>query len=116
MGQVRRGTVGKVVEKIHGLGRRGVQFAAFPETVFPHYACFAFVQPAYAISAQHHQVNKPSSYPRPPPMPLVRPASGAIGVNERDGGSLYNTQLLFDADGTLLQHRRASDHNKYVEK
>jgi aliphatic nitrilase len=30
----------------------------------------------------------------------------AIGVNERDGGSLYNTQLLFDADGTLIQHRR----------
>jgi aliphatic nitrilase len=26
----------------------------------------------------------------------------SIGVNERDGGTLYNTQLLFDADGTLL--------------
>src|SRR6267154_2937720 len=30
----------------------------------------------------------------------------SIGVNERDGGTVYNTQLLFDADGTLLQHRR----------
>jgi aliphatic nitrilase len=30
----------------------------------------------------------------------------SIGVNERDGGSLYNTQLLFDADGTLIQRRR----------
>jgi nitrilase len=30
----------------------------------------------------------------------------ALGINERDGGSLYNTQLLFDADGTLLQRRR----------
>jgi aliphatic nitrilase len=30
----------------------------------------------------------------------------AIGVNERDGGTLYNTQLLFDADGTLIQRRR----------
>jgi aliphatic nitrilase len=30
----------------------------------------------------------------------------SIGVNERDGGTLYNSQLLFDADGTLLQHRR----------
>src|SRR5262249_21999903 len=27
-------------------------------------------------------------------------------VNERDGGTLYNAQLLFDADGTLIQHRR----------
>ena len=25
----------------------------------------------------------------------------SIGVNERDGGSLYNTQLLFDADGEI---------------
>ena len=30
----------------------------------------------------------------------------SIGVNERDGGTLYNTQLLFDADGTLIQMRR----------
>src|SRR5262249_40044 len=29
----------------------------------------------------------------------------SIGVNERDGGTLYNTQLLFDADGMLLPHR-----------
>jgi hypothetical protein len=30
----------------------------------------------------------------------------SIGVNERDGGSLFNSQLLFDADGTLIQRRR----------
>jgi nitrilase len=30
----------------------------------------------------------------------------SIGVNERDGGTVYNTQLLFDADGTLIQRRR----------
>jgi len=30
----------------------------------------------------------------------------SIGVNERDGQTLYNTQLLFDADGTLIQRRR----------
>jgi len=29
-----------------------------------------------------------------------------LGVNERDHGSLYNTQLLFDADGTLKLKRR----------
>ena len=29
-----------------------------------------------------------------------------IGVNERDGGSIYNTLLFFDADGTLIQRRR----------
>jgi nitrilase len=29
----------------------------------------------------------------------------SVGVNERDGGTLY-TQLLFGTDGTLIQHRR----------
>jgi aliphatic nitrilase len=29
-----------------------------------------------------------------------------LGVNERDYGSLYNTQLIFDADGALLLKRR----------
>ncbi len=29
-----------------------------------------------------------------------------VGVNERDHGSLYNTQLVFDADGSLVQARR----------
>jgi aliphatic nitrilase len=29
-----------------------------------------------------------------------------LGVNERDGGSIYNTQLIFDADGTLALKRR----------
>ena len=30
----------------------------------------------------------------------------ALGVNERDGGSLYNAQLLFDADGRIALKRR----------
>jgi nitrilase len=29
-----------------------------------------------------------------------------VGVNERDGGSLYNTQLVFDANGALVLKRR----------
>jgi predicted amidohydrolase len=40
-----------------------------------------------------------------------------IGVNERDGGTLYNTQLLFDADGTLIQRRRkisATYHERLI--
>ena len=30
----------------------------------------------------------------------------SIGINERDGGTVYNAQLLFDTDGTLIQRRR----------
>ena len=40
----REGTVDKVVEKIIELGRPGVQFATFPETMVPYYRHFSFVQ------------------------------------------------------------------------
>jgi nitrilase len=40
----REGTVGKVVKKILELGRQGVQFATFPETVIPYYPYFSFVE------------------------------------------------------------------------
>jgi nitrilase len=45
----REGTIDKVVRIIDDLGRRGVQFATFPETVVPYYPYFSFVQPAYKI-------------------------------------------------------------------
>ena len=47
----REGTIDKVVRAIADLGRRGVQFATFPETVVPYYPYFSFIQPAYKIIA-----------------------------------------------------------------
>jgi nitrilase len=110
----REGTVEKVVRKIHELGQQGVQFATFPETVVPYYPYFSIVQSGYQIivggeflKLLDQSVTVPS---------LATEAIGeacrqagvvvSIGVNERDGGTLYNTQLLFDADGTLIQRRR----------
>jgi nitrilase len=110
----REGTVDKVVRKIHELGQEGVQFATFPETVVPYYPYFSFVQSAYQIIAGREHlklldqaVTVPSSTTT-----AISDASKeagvvvSVGVNERDGGTLYNTQLLFDADGTLIQRRR----------
>ena len=37
----REGAVGKVVQKIIELGRQGVQFATFPETVAPYHLSLA---------------------------------------------------------------------------
>ena len=105
----REGTVAKVVQKIRELGERGVRYATFPETVIPYYPYFAFVQPAYAMGAQHLQLIEQAVVVPSLATYAIGEAckqSGvvvAIGVNERDGGSLYNTQLLFDADGSLVQ-------------
>ena len=40
----REGTIEKIVTKIGELGREGVQFATFPETVVPYYPYFAVIQ------------------------------------------------------------------------
>ena len=108
----RQGTVEKVVKKIRELGKQGVQFATFPETVVPYYPYFSFVQPAFAMGKEHQRLLEQSvTVPSAETHAIGEAAHDAnmvvsIGVNERDGGSIYNTQLLFDADGTLIQRRR----------
>ena len=108
----REGTVDKVVEKILELGIQGVQFATFPETVVPYYPYFSFVQSPYKMGAEHYKLLEQSvTVPSAATHAIGEAARQAgmvvsIGVNERDGGTIYNAQLLFDSDGTLIQHRR----------
>jgi nitrilase len=110
----REGTAEKVVRKIHELGQQGVQFATFPETVVPYYPYFSAVQtPIQQIFGIEHLklIDQAVTVPSPATEAIAEAARTAgvvvsIGVNERDGGTLYNTQLLFDADGTLIQRRR----------
>lgn len=110
----REATVEKVVQKIHELGQQGVQFATFPETVVPYYPYFSFVQtPLQQIFGTEYLklLDQAVTVPSPATDAIGEAARQAgvvvsIGVNERDGGTLYNTQLLFDADGTLIQRRR----------
>ena len=108
----REGTVDKVIRHILDLGRQGVQFATFPETVVPYYPYFSFVLPPYRMEKEHQRLLEQAvTVPSDVTMAIGEACKQAglvasIGVNERDGGTLYNTQLLFDADGTLIQHRR----------
>jgi aliphatic nitrilase len=108
----REATVAKVVEKIAELGRAGVQFATFPEAVVPYYPYFSFVQRPFEMGVEQLRLlDQAVTIPSAVIHDLADAANNAgmvvsIGVNERDGGSLFNTQLLFDADGTLIQRRR----------
>ena len=102
------------MQKIHELGQQGVQFATFPETVVPYYPYFSFVQtPLQILAGPEHLklLDQAVTVPSPATDAIGEACRQAgvvvsIGVNERDGGTLYNTQLLFDADGTLIQRRR----------
>jgi aliphatic nitrilase len=110
----REGTIGKVVQKIHELGEQAVQFATFPETVVPYYPYFSFIQPAYQIAGGREHLkllDQAVTVPSPATHAIGEACQRArlvvsIGVNEREGATMYNTQLLFDADGTLIQRRR----------
>src|SRR5262249_10612137 len=110
----REATVEKVVSRIHELGQQGVQFATFPETVVPYYPYFSFVQPPLQNIAgpeQRKLLDQAVTVPSPATDAISEASRqaggvGSIGVNERDSGTPYNTQLLFDADGGLIQRRR----------
>jgi aliphatic nitrilase len=108
----REATIEKVVAKIEELGRLGVQFATFPETIVPYYPYFSFVQRPFEMGREQLRLMEQAvTIPSAATHALGDAARQAamvvsIGVTERDQGSLYNTQLLFDADGTLIQRRR----------
>jgi aliphatic nitrilase len=97
----REATVEKVVQKIHQLARKGVQFATFPETLVPYYPYFAAVQrPWQQLYGNEflRLLEQAVTVPSPTTDALADAAREAgmvvaIGVNERDGGTLYNMQL-----------------------
>ena len=108
----RHGTVEKVVKKIRELGTQDVQFVTFPETLEPYYPYFSLVQPPFAVAKEHLRLLEESvTVPSAETDAIGQAAKEtnmvvSLGVNERDGGSIYNTQLLFNADGALIQRRR----------
>ncbi|WP_445165790.1 nitrilase-related carbon-nitrogen hydrolase [Mycolicibacterium sp. Dal123E01] len=108
----REGTIEKIVAKIEELGDLGVQFATFPEAVVPYYPYFSFVQRPFEMTREHVRLMEQAvTIPSAATNTLGEAARQAamvvsIGVTERDRETLYNTQLLFDADGTLIQRRR----------
>ncbi len=108
----REGTTAKVCEAIAAAAREGAELVVFPETVVPYYPYFSFIRPPAAMGAEHMRLYEEAvRVPSPTTERLAAAARQAgavvaIGVNEREHGSLYNTQLVFDADGELVLRRR----------
>ncbi len=108
----REGTTSKVCEKIAQAAAQGAELIVFPETVVPYYPYFSFIKAPAVIGAEHLLLlDQAVTVPGPTTEAIAQAARKAgavvsIGVNERAHGTLYNTQLLFDADGRLAQARR----------
>lgn len=108
----REGTIEKVLSAIDEAASLGAELCVFPETVVPYYPYFSFIKAPMAMGRDHLQLYEESVVVPSPTTEAIAGAARrhgmviAIGVNERDGGSLYNAQLLFDSDGSLAQKRR----------
>ncbi|WP_144579085.1 Nit6803 family nitrilase [Agrobacterium sp. DE0009] len=108
----RAGTVERVLNAIAEAADKGAELIVFPETFVPWYPYFSFVLPPVQQGPEHlrlyeEAVTVPSAETRAvADAARKRNAVIVLGVNERDHGSLYNTQLIFDADGSLKLKRR----------
>jgi len=108
----RAATLEKVLAAIVDVASQGAAVVVFPETVVPYYPYFSFVTPAAQMGAEHLRLYKEAvSVPGPETAAVAALARKhgivvVLGVNERDHGTLYNAQLIFDADGELVLKRR----------
>ncbi len=106
------GTIDNMIAAITEAADKGVGMAVFPETFVPYYPYFSFVEPPFATGKAHQKLyDEAVEIPGPLAKRLSLAASAhhmvlVVGVNELDGGSLYNTQLVFDKDGSLILKRR----------
>jgi nitrilase len=105
-------TVTKVLNAVSEAADRGVELLVFPETFVPWYPYFSFVLPPVLSGKEHLRLYEEAVAVPGPVTDAVAAAARrhamviVLGVNERDFGTLYNTQLVFDADGTLRLKRR----------
>jgi nitrilase len=106
------GTLARVLETISDAARQGVELIVFPETFVPYYPYFSFVLAPVQQGAPHLLLmDRAPTVPGPVTDAVAAAAREhgmvvVLGINERDHGSLYNTQLIFDADGRLALKRR----------
>ncbi|HQS07270.1 MAG TPA: nitrilase-related carbon-nitrogen hydrolase, partial [Xanthobacteraceae bacterium] len=106
------GTLNRVLAAIAEAAEKGAGLVVFPETFLPWYPYFSFVHPPVLTGAEHLRLYENAVVVPGPVTHAVAAAAKrhaivvVLGVNERDHGSLYNAQLIFDADGALLLKRR----------
>jgi nitrilase len=106
------GTLDRVLAATAEAAGKGARLVVFPETFVPWYPYFSFIRPPMLSGAEHIQLYDNAVVVPGPVTEAVAAAARrhnvviALGVNERDHGTLYNAQLIFDADGSLALKRR----------
>ena len=105
-------TIKRVCQMMEEAAGQGVQIIVFPETFVPYYPYFSFVLPPVQQGKDHlrlyeHAVTVPGSETEAiSALAAQYNMVVVLGVNERDHGTLYNAQIIFDGDGKILLKRR----------
>jgi aliphatic nitrilase len=106
------GSVQRVLSAMAEAAEQGVELIVFPETFLPYYPYFSFVEPAVLMGRSHLALYEQAVTVPGPATTVIAAAARQhgmhvlLGINERDGGSLYNTQLLIDRGGEIVLKRR----------
>ncbi len=106
------GSVQRVLSAMAEAAVQGVELIVFPETFLPYYPYFSFVEPAVLMGRSHLALYEQAVTVPGTAIDSIAAAARQhglhvlLGINERDGGSLYNTQLLIDSGGEIILKRR----------
>jgi nitrilase len=108
-------TVAKAVRLFEQAAAQGAELAVLPETFVPLYPSNRWARGAAAFSGWDELWERLHANAVEVPGPLVDELAAAcerlglhavVGINERDGGSLYNAYLLLGPTGLLRRHRK----------
>lgn len=106
-------TVEKAIGLIREASSNHAQLIAFPEVFIPGYPYHIWLDSPYAGMGKYAVRYHEQSLPLDSPLILkLREAahenkiSVVMGFSERDGGSLYMSQIIIDDNGNIVAHRR----------
>ncbi len=110
-----QGTLDRVLAAISEAASKGAELIVFPETFIPWYPYFSIVHGPAQIGDEHLRLYE-NAVVIPGPVTDALAAAArkhhvviTVGINERDHGTLYNSLVIIDADGSLrLKHRKIS--------
>ena len=108
----RAATVAKTCQAIRDAGKKSTQLIVFPETFIPGYPYWVQVLDSITFRGHNRDLfNQAVEIPSPDTEALCTAAREAgcfavVGMTEKEGGTLYNTQLFIGPDGAIAGKRR----------
>ena len=105
-------SISKAIDLIAEASKNGAKLIAFPETWLPGYPWFIWLDsPAWGMQFVQRYHDHSLTYGTPQADRIAQAAKEygivvAMGLSEKQGGSLYMGQWLIDADGHTIAQRR----------